>query len=153
MHDLSAPLPLATSPEYHLRLARKGALGRALLIAERYQPADRTVPRYLTVLYGAAVLDTLGLEPEPDAVEQVLITEDQAALDEIDRLYRPLDRAALLLTEALPEEHIEPLRSYGARVAASPRLARNPLHSGALHNVPELLEDRPTLYGYPGLGE
>ncbi|MFE0779076.1 hypothetical protein [Streptomyces sp. NPDC058861] len=154
MYDNPAtPLPLSTSPEYYLRLARHGARSRSLLIGERYRPADGSVSSYLTALYGMALLDAPALEPEPDVVEQLLAAGDQAALDEVDRLYRPLDRAALLLTQVPRETHMERLKAYAARVEGSAPLSRIPLHSAAASQVRGLLAKRPRLHSYVDLPE
>ncbi|MFB7031008.1 MULTISPECIES: hypothetical protein [unclassified Streptomyces] len=139
-YDRIKPLPLSASPKRYLRLVRDGARGRAALISERYQPSGAFVPRHLTVLYGMALLDAPALEPEPAAVEEALTTVDQAALDAVDRLYRPLDRAALLLTHVPHETHIDRLKAYATQVAASPRLIEDSLHSGAPDSVRALLE-------------
>ncbi|MER8042723.1 hypothetical protein [Streptomyces sp. NPDC094032] len=129
--DLRSPLPLSTSPEYYLRLARKGAAARGQLLVERYRPSDVRLEEYLRLLYGAVIFNTPALDLEPHVLSLVVRTEDQRALDNVDRLFNLLDRAALAFASLDGPTHTERLITYANHVEHTGALRSHPLHQFA----------------------
>ncbi|MBD0707380.1 MULTISPECIES: hypothetical protein [unclassified Streptomyces] len=146
--DPILPLPVSTSPEYYLRLARQGTSGRALLLTERYCSRTRGLELYLSLLYGAVILDEPQLEPTPQHLSSSLASGDQRTLDYVDMLYQPLDQAALALASLDTFTHNERLTEYAERVGADRRLSTTPLHQEAPTRVHEALAERRGLTGY-----
>ncbi|MER8237374.1 hypothetical protein [Streptomyces sp. NPDC094049] len=133
---ITTPLPLSTAPDYYQRLVLEGIPSRGLLLDKRYTSQPREWhDRYLRLLHGAAVLDDPGLEPDPEMLTAVMRGWDQASLDAVDRLYLPLDQAALALASLPMDEHDRRMRAYQKRVGNDEALAGHPTHAWALAGV------------------
>ncbi len=114
--------PASSAPsEYHLRLAGNGVQARAILLQERHR--GHNAVQAVELLYALALAVAPALLPAEGTVRAVLEPRTEAALADVDALYRPLDEAAFALSR-LPaadfHAHLDRFEAQHAKRQAQP---------------------------------